>query len=253
MYWQHLSSPRLDELDRGTPVLLPIAAIEQHGPHLPLATDRLINEHFCRELNGRYGENVLILPTIAVTCSAHHMDFAGTLTLRHETLLACIVETLESAAAHGFRNLVIFNSHGGNLGIARVALEKMGAAHAECRVVLATWWQLAAHKLARLNESGLGGVGHACEFETSLIMAAAPELVDENAIEPRQNRPTFAWAEADLLRGPRAALYRTMRQVSPNGAQGDPTAASREKGEAITKVVVAALEELLRDLQQAAI
>ena len=248
MYWQDLTSPRLARLDRATPIILPIAAIEQHGPHLPLATDRIINEHFCREIDGRRGERVLILPTIAVTCSAHHMDFAGTLTVSHETLLAAIVETLNSAAAHGFRNLVIFNSHGGNQGIARVALEKFGAAHPGCHVVQATWWQLAADKLLPLNESGPGGVGHACEFETSLIMLAAPGLVDHAAIGPRQNETTFAWAEADLLRGPRASLYRTMKQVSPNGVQGDPTRASREKGAAITRIVVDALEELLADL-----
>jgi creatinine amidohydrolase len=248
MYWQDLTSPRLARFDRATPVILPIAAIEQHGPHLPLATDRIINEHFCRDLDARLGERVLILPTIAVTCSAHHMDFAGTLTVSHATLLDTIAETLDSAAAHGFRNLVIFNSHGGNQGIARVALERLGAAHAECRVVQATWWQLAADKLLPLNESGAGGVGHACEFETSLIMLAAPDLVDHAAIGPRQNEPTFAWAEADLLRGPRASLYRTMKQVSPSGVQGDPTFASREKGQAITRIVVAALEELLTDL-----
>ena len=249
MHWQNLTSPRLHQLDRATPVLLPIAAIEQHGPHLPLATDGIINEHFCRELDARLGKRVLILPTVAVTCSAHHMDFAGTLTLQHETLLANIVDTLKSVAAHGFRNLVIFNSHGGNQGIARVALEKFGALHAECRIVLATWWQLAASELLPLNESGPGGVGHAGEFETSLVLLAAPQLVDESAIQSRQNEPTFDWAEADLLRGPRASLYRTMKEVSPNGAQGEPTAASREKGEAITRVVVDALCKVIEDLQ----
>jgi creatinine amidohydrolase len=250
MYWQNLTSPRLGALDRTTPVILPIAAIEQHGPHLPLATDRIINEHFCRELDLRLGELVLILPTVAVTCSAHHMDFAGTLTVSHEALLSYMAQTLESAAAHGFRNLVIFNSHGGNQGIARVALEKLGAAHPKCRVVQVTWWQLATEKLLPISESGPGGVGHACEFETSLVMLAAPELVDESAIEPRRNEPTFAWAEADLLRGPQASLYRTMKQVSPNGVQGEPKLASRAKGEAITRVVVVALLELVEDLRR---
>lgn len=249
MYWQDLTSPQLDKRDRNTPVVLPIAAIEQHGPHLPLATDRIINEHFCRELDRRLGGRVLILPTIAVTCSAHHMDFAGTLTLRHETLLACITETCNSVAAHGFKNLVLFNSHGGNQGIARVALEQAGAVHADCRLVLATWWQVAASELLAHNDSGPGGIGHAGEFETSLIMLAAPHLLDESVIQPRQNQPTFAWAEADLIRGARASLYRTMKEVSPNGAQGEPTAASREKGEAITRIVVDALVELLGDLR----
>lgn len=249
MYWQSLTSPRLDQVDRRTPVVLPIAAIEQHGPHLPLATDRIINEHFCREVDTRLRDQVLILPTIAVTCSAHHMGFAGTLTVSHETLLAAIVQTLGSAAAHGFRKLAVFNSHGGNQGIARVALEKLGAAHPGCHVVQATWWQLAAEELLPLNESGPGGIGHAGEFETSLVLLAAPELVDESAIQPRQNEATIGWAQGDLLRGPRASLYRTMKQVSHNGVQGEPTSASREKGDAITRIVIDALEQLLVDLR----
>jgi len=248
MYWQNLTSPKLNAYDRNSPVILPIAAIEQHGPHLPVATDRIINEHFCAQLDQQLGKRVLILPTIAVTSSRHHMDFAGTLTVTPTTLWAQIVETLECVAEHGFRNLILFNSHGGNTGVARVALDQLGTALPDCHVVTITWWQLVADKIAKFNESGFGGVGHAGEFETSLVMIAEPELVDHTAIEPRQNAPTFAWAEADLLRGPKAALYRTMKHVSPNGVQGDPTAASREKGEAITQIVVAGLVEVVDDL-----
>ena len=87
MNWQELASPEFGEIDRATPVVLPVAAVEQHGPHLPLATDRMIAEFFAEQLNVRLGSSVLVLPTIAVGCSEHHMDFPGSLTLRHETFL----------------------------------------------------------------------------------------------------------------------------------------------------------------------
>ncbi|MEM9659005.1 MAG: creatininase family protein, partial [Planctomycetota bacterium] len=102
MYWQELTRPGLETFDRNTPVILPVAAIEQHGPHLPLATDRIINEHLCGALDQAAGDQVLILPTMPVGCSRHHMDFVGTLTLTHETFITVAKETLECVASHGF-------------------------------------------------------------------------------------------------------------------------------------------------------
>src|SRR5262245_60882672 len=114
MYWQDLASPEFDAIDHATPVVLPVAAVEQHGPHLPLATDRMIGEYFAERLNARLGSSVLILPTVAVGCSDHHMNFSGSLTLRHETFLSVCHEYLASAHSHGFRNFMVLNSHGGN-------------------------------------------------------------------------------------------------------------------------------------------
>src|ERR1700748_3057074 len=117
MYWQDLASPEFQAIDRKTPVLLPVSAVEQHGPHLPLATDRTIVEHFARQLNERLESSVLILPTVAVGCSDHHMAFAGSLSLRHETFYSVCEEYLLSVYHHGFRNFLILNSHGGNRGV----------------------------------------------------------------------------------------------------------------------------------------
>lgn len=96
MKWQELSSPRLDAVDRNTPVIFNIAAIEQHGPHLPLDTDALIGRHFTDRIDAELGDQVLILPQLPVCCSRHHMAFAGTLTVRHETFLAYITDLLGS-------------------------------------------------------------------------------------------------------------------------------------------------------------
>jgi creatinine amidohydrolase len=248
MIWQQQTSRQIASCDRTTPVVLPVAAIEQHGPHLPLATDRIINELFCAELDRELGNRVLILPTMAVGCSQHHMDFPGTLTLSHDTFARQAEETLEAVAYHGFKNLVLLNSHGGNQGIGQVMCERFGATHPECRVVAVTWWRAAAAVLAELSETGPGGIGHACEFETSLVLLAAPELVDEQAIPNRQNVATFEWAEGDLLRGADAALYRSMKEMTPSGAYGEPQAASRKKGEAIRDAVVPALKKIILEL-----
>lgn len=237
MLWQDLASPEFHTIDRATPVVLPVAAVEQHGPHLPIATDRIIAEHFAGQLNERLGSSVLILPTVAVGCSEHHMSFPGSLTLRHDTFLSVCQQYLASAHAHGFHNFLVLNAHGGNRGICQVLLEKFGAEHPNCQIAVASWWRLAAEELLSLNESGMGGVGHACEFETSLLLSIDPDLVRTDAIAPKNINSTFEWAEEDLLRTSRASLYRSMKQITRSGVWGDPTCASAAKGRKITAIV----------------
>jgi len=248
MYWQELASPEFGEIDRATPVVLPVAAVEQHGPHLPLATDRMIAEFFADRINSRLGSAVLILPTVAVGCSAHHMEFPGSLTLRHATFLSVCEQYLTSAHAHGFRNFLVLNSHGGNRGICQVLLEKFGAEHPNCQIAVASWWRAVAEALLPLNETGPGGIGHACEFETSLMLHIAPKSVRMEAMEPKSNISTFDWAEEDLLRPSRVSLYRSMKQITPNGTWGDPTRATATKGQQITEIVCDALSKVVSEL-----
>jgi creatinine amidohydrolase len=248
MNWQELRRPEFENIDRATPVVLPVAAVEQHGPHLPLATDRMIAEYFAEELNRRMDRSVLVLPSVPVGCSDHHMDFAGSLTLEHETFLGVAMQYLHSAWCHGFRNFLVLNAHGGNQGICQILLEKFGTQHRDSQIVVATWWRVASEALLPLNETGPGGVGHACEFETSLMLHIAPHLVLMEAAEPRTNVPTYDWAQADLLRSSRASLFRTMKHMTPSGANGEPRAASAEKGKQIADIVCDALVTILSDL-----
>lgn len=250
MRWDELTSPQISELDRSIPVVLPVSATEQHGPHLPVATDRMIGEFFCGRLNDSIQNDVLILPIMAVGCSEHHMSFAGTLTLEHTTFLNGMEDILRSVSSHGFRNLVVLNSHGGNLGIGQVMVEHLGGRLPDCQLVFTAWWRLALEELAKITETGPGGVGHACEFETSLMMVIAPHLVHEDKIEAGGNQPTYEWAEGDLLRGSKASLYRSFKEMTTNGAYGDARAASAEKGERIAKVVIEALRGLIADLRK---
>lgn len=250
MRWAELSSPELDRVDRSLPVVLNLGAIEQHGPHLPLATDAMVGAHFLDRIDAALAHNVLIAPQVQICCSAHHMDFAGTLTVRHETLLAYVVDILDSIHAHGFTNLVLFNSHGGNEAIGRVILEQWGAAHGDARIFMLTWWKVAHDALKVLQKSGFGGVGHACEFETGLLMHFGPELVRTQEIVPPTMMPTFPWAENDMLNAPCGVFYRSMKDISGgSGVVGDPTLASRATGRKISDVVTDQLVAMLRDIR----
>lgn len=243
MKWEELTTREIDAIDRQTVVLLPIAAVEQHGRHLPLSTDCAIGMHFLETADRRCGAGMLILPQIKVCCSDHHMDFPGTLSVRYETFLAYAGDVLRSVIAHGFSNIVVFNSHGGNQAIARVLVDKLGNDNRHCRIALVTWWTLAAPELAAVRESGPGGVNHACEFETSVMLHAAPGTVRSDLIGGMSIAPTMDWAEEDMLKPARGALFRTMKEKSGgSGTVGDPSLASEAKGAAITNAVVDALE-----------
>ncbi|MCW2307978.1 creatininase family protein [Rhodobium gokarnense] len=250
MIWERLATTDFSAIDRRTVVVLPIAAVEQHGPHLPLSVDCDIGQHLLAATDAVVGEDMLILPQIKVACSEHHMDFAGTLTVTPEAFLIYASELLESVIAHGFTRIVIFNSHGGNQAIGRVLTDKMGAAHRDCLVVMATWWTLAYAALVPIQESARGGVNHACEFETSLMMEAHPDSVRHEAISGMQCAPTFAWAEEDMMHTAGAGLFRTMYDKSNGtGTVGDPSFATAEKGARIREAVVEAFSTVIRDLK----
>jgi creatinine amidohydrolase len=250
MIWDKLTSVQIAALDKNTPVLLNIAATEQHGAHLPVATDRLIGEFFSRRLNERMEDQVLILPALAVGCSDHHLGFSGTLSLSHTTFIAVVKDIIQSVIHHGFRKIILLNSHGGNQGVLQVIIEQLGYANPQVSVVGATWWNLAKEELLKITETGPGGTGHACEFETSLIKLLAPDLVQESLIAQGANVSTFDLANGDMLTGPKVSYYRTMKEMTPNGVFGNPVESSAEKGERIAACVTEALQRLIRDVER---
>lgn len=249
MYWDQLTSPQIDSLDRSIPVILPVSATEQHGNHLPLATDRMIGDHICKHIHKKMEENVLILPIISVGCSEHHKDFAGSLSIQHTTMLAQMTDIASCVVSYGFKNIFIANSHGGNQAIAQTFIETFGFRNPTVNLAFTSWWRIANEEIKDLQESGPGGVGHAGEFETSLMLAIAPDLVHLNKIEDKANIPTYNWAEADLILGSKVSIYRRMKEVTSNGVQGEPKYGSAEKGEELTKRIVDVYVKILDDIR----
>lgn len=248
MIWDQLTSKQIAEIDKNIPVLLPLAATEQHGPHLPLATDRLIGEHFAYTLNASINKKLLVLPSIGIGCSDHHMDFPGTLTISHHIFSLVAKEIIESVIHHGFNKIILFNSHGGNQGIVQVILEEIGYKYPHLNIVAVTWWILAREALKEITETGIGGTGHACELETSIIQLIADHLIDKAQIQKGGNIPTFKWAEGDMLHGAATSYYRSIKEMTKNGIYGDPTKASAEKGKRITDCVIDSLKQIVFDL-----
>jgi creatinine amidohydrolase len=240
--WDHLTAEQLRQLAAAPEVIVvvPVAAIEQHGPHLPVMVDSLlcsaVAERAARQVFAQ--RPVVVAPTVWSGLSEHHMPFGGTITLDYPTfhaLLRCVCRSLER---HGFGRILLLNGHGGNEAALRVVVEQLSA---ELEVVLATvtYWHLAAERFRAILERQ-SGVRHACEAETSMVLALRPELVD-------QGRFAEARTAEDESGPPGAYRWRSFAARTASGALGDPTAASAEKGERLLEAAGAALAELLLD------
>jgi len=245
MNWQELRSSELGSLSRDTLLVVPTASIEQHGPHLPVGTDSYIAEAFASALDREFEGRLLILPVQRLGCSEHHMAFPGTLTLQHETFEGVILEVLDSMVRQGFRRFLILNSHGGNQAIGGVIAEKAAHRWPDTQVVFTSWWRVAAERLKNLVEGEFPSVGHACEFETSLMLALHPDLVNMALAVDDGLPPRAKPLQHDLLSGAAAALAIPMHRLTQHGVYGRPTLAKAEKGRRILQETVAALRDLI--------
>src|SRR3546814_11221057 len=131
---------------------------------------------------------------------------------------AYVCDSPPPALEQGFRTVLLFNSHGGNVAIGRVIVGKLAHSQPAAQVSMLTWWTVARDALRDIQESGFGGVGHACEFETSLLMHFAPHLVETQAIADPQMPQPYCWAKTDMLNAHSGLLYRSMK--TPSGGSG---------------------------------
>lgn len=246
MKWAELTSKQLDGLSRDSVCVLPLGATEQHGPHLPLATDQIIADGIAARLDAACDGRLLVLPGLPATCSAHHMAFAGSLSLDHETFSQVVLQLVRSAAHHGFSRFFLLNAHGGNISIGGVITEKLSAQLPHVELVFGTWFRMAGERLRHLVEGEYPAVGHACEFETSLVLTFRPELVDRASIADDGVAPSSPLLQFDLLSGGQPTRSLPFDRLTSNGVWGKPTKATAEKGEAILSITIPLIVDVLR-------
>jgi creatinine amidohydrolase len=227
-----------DELGRGRDtVVLALAATEQHGPHLPLATDALLGDHLAAEIAERL--DAFLAPTLRIGCSEHHLAFPGTISLSAETFHAVVADIARSLARGGFRRLVLLPTHGGNFAPLADALERLGPVEGlEIRALTDISALLAIARLGA-DEHGVplaaGGL-HAGEWETSMLVAVHPDLE-----RSERRAPGYVGPPEDAVRLFEAGVD----GLSPTGVIGDPTDASAEHGrrywDRVTEIVLDAV------------
>jgi creatinine amidohydrolase len=249
MLLQEMTWQEINALDRSTIVVATFGAIEQHGTHLPLETDALIGREIARRLDAACGGRLLILPTQWLGLSLHHMSFSGTLTASVDTYLAMVFDLLGSVAQAGFQKIMVINSHGGNVSALDLVLTKCREQYPKTRMIGITYWNAATAQLNALRESAVGGMGHACELETSLVLAIRPDLVRGEHVSPDGRQALSEFLSRDMLVGGSVSISRHFSEISKHGAVGDPRTASAEKGERFFEVIVARLAKLVGEIE----
>jgi creatinine amidohydrolase len=230
--------------------LVPVAALEQHGPHLPLDTDAFLVTSVVEAAadQARADQPVLVTPTIFAGSSEHHMAFPGTLTLRPETLAAVVRDICLSLARHGFRRLLIVNGHGGNRAVLADVVQSIGF-ETPINVFALDYWTLAADAAAELRESPTGGMAHACEFETSLMLHLRPNAVRADLVAREIPKRRFSLDQLDLFQPSPLATHWKTHELSRSGVLGAPDLATAGKGRAFFDVCVSGLAGLIEELR----
>jgi creatinine amidohydrolase len=245
-HWQDLAYPRHEEGGgRVRIAILPVGALEAHGPHLPVGTDLVIAEAMAEAAARRLTAEdleVTLLPALAYTPAPFADEFAGTLSIRPETTTALVVDVARALGARGCACLALANAHldPANLAALGAARDEIGR-ELPIRVAFP---ELTRRVLAaRLTEEFRSGACHAGRFETSILLAARPELVSEEARLALEENPRSLTAAI-------RAGERTFRQAGgPLAYFGDPAHASRAEGEAS----IAVLGEILAEAVLAAL
>lgn len=249
-YWVDRPSDEFRALDGDqTIAVLPLGASEQHGPHLPLSTDRdQLDEVVRRSLPRLAGPfSVLVLPTLAVCKSNEHRAFPGTLTLSAETLLRVLLEIGACVASAGVRRLAMLNGHGGNVAVMEIAARELRAQHglitAGC-----SWYQLCCAE-EELDARELAHGIHAGQLETSAMLAARPELVRlDQARDFRSATEQWAAQYRTIGLGARPARPGWLiDDLNPDGACGNAAAGTAAQGERLLDNAAAGFVEFLHE------
>jgi creatinine amidohydrolase len=222
-----LSWPAVAALSKDTPVVIPVAALEQHGRHLPVVTDSLLLGEVLRRVDEQLDDDVLFAPLTWFGNSDHHFDFPGTLSAPPRLYIDLLVSFAENFLHHGFRRIVFINGHGGNDVPGRQAIFELRQRHrqrSDLLFLFATYWSLSAKPSETDASFKQTEMGHGCEWETSMILRLDPTLVGDYknvpAVEPT---PSFAPAARGWITKDRSEL----------GHIGFPHLATAKKGETL--------------------
>ena len=244
--WARLKAQEVRALaDQNAVVILPIASIEQHGPHLPTMTDtRLGHEVAVRAARKAYPTRpVVVTPVVWSGLSEHHMPFGGTLILSHDTFRRVVRDLIECLVRHGFHDILISNSHGGNVIAMRQICDEL-APTIDATLVATTYVSEAGAGIAALLEDQRE-IHHACEGETSMMMSIEPELVDASDLGALGTEP--GQMQGFLAAGQASYRWRPFVHATGDGVLGRPAKATAEKGAAMLEAGAEALAALILD------
>lgn len=247
--WGDLTADELKAaVTDATVALLPVGAIEQHGPHLPLATDTILAESVALQVAETVEDaTVLVLPTVSVAKSDEHISFPGTLTLNAETLIAALVQTGASVGRAGIRRIVFLNAHGGNVPVLQIVIRRLRVEQGMF-AVSAGWLSMGYPEGIVSDEEMRDGI-HGGFVETAAMLHLRPDLVDMSRAADFVPASRGVAEDNDVLRllGPVSAGW-AMQDLHPLGAAGNAMAADAEAGRRIVEHAAARYARLVEEV-----
>lgn len=223
-------------------VIVPVASMEQHGPHLGTGVDIVLGTNVAMATARRLaeaGQQVVVTPCVWSGLAEHHMAFGGTVTLDYQAFAAVLRGIVRSAARGGFKRVMLLNGHGGNAEAIAVSATELSV-ELGIRVAGGTYWHVVPEVIGPLLERQ-PGLMHACEAETSMIMHLEPGMVRRERLEEAHG-PASTRVEGQP---PGLAMRRSFRELSPSGVVGDARVASAEKGERLLAAISTRMAEVL--------
>ena len=247
-YFAELTQPEIAaQLQKNALVILPCGSVEQHGPHLPTATDTLAANAVANAV--AQCMDALVLPATPFGVTPMHMPYEGTITLTPDTYMRVQVETCASAAKHGAKQLMLINWHEGNIASLTIAAEALHREHG-----LAVLTVQACYVAEELFGAACGGLTHGGEIEALAVLAHTPELVHLDRVDYSSEHGRGH--KMDKLRRTRSyqPVLTDIRSIAPTGWFGSPQHATIEKGrkmlEAIADAIVTEAREIFTQLDQ---
>jgi creatinine amidohydrolase len=241
--WNRMTARSLRErAAQGAPVLLPVGATEQHGPHLPTGVDDLLSAEACRRVAAlltAQGQPVVVAPSVWCGLSDHHIEFGGTFSLSLPTYHALLRDLCRSIITAGFSRILIVNGHAGNM-MALNAISTELFRELSVPIAVTSYFAAAQERTAEILETQ-DTLMHACEGETSMVMAVAPDLVDRSELgQAHGPRITLPSDPHNVFQIPRS-----FAQITSSGMAGDARSATATKGEAILDASAQAIADWL--------
>lgn len=234
-------------------VLLPVGAIEEHGPHAPIKLDSICCAGVCKLAAELRKNDAIVMPTVKYAYCGFNTNFPGTIHINEQNIIGYVADILFSLGIHGFRRIIIVNGHGGNGPFLNLAMRRFNVKHYPDAVAcVINWWDLIPQEdLSAISDSEFGGMNHACELETSIGLYLEPELVQMDKAVKELCSGDFRKSAAGLSGTPLgpAAYVGWMGGMGGNkhGVMGDPTVATREKGQKWLNIAAESLAKFLVD------
>lgn len=246
----HLTWEDVRDADKDRVVILNVSATEDHGPHMPLDTDTVLGMAVAEGVAKATTDEVFVMPPVQYGFNEHHKDFPGVIWIQPETLIAFVVDITKSLAHHGFRRILLLNSHGSNHPVLDIAARKT-VIETGIICVSASYWNLMSARINEVRKSAIGGIAHAGEFEAAMYMHLFPGRVHiEKSATQNLHNPDSKFFNLDLAgRGGGAMLMRWWSEVSPDGTMGDPTVADPETGKKFLEAAIEETTALVREIR----